>query len=115
MINPADDEPGGMLDEAAERAAFADAVTEWRRADEEAAATGTKKALVIEREYITGPSKTKAAADTAFGTETGGMSMWKNPFAPAPTRDEVKPVRHQKEVILSTNNIFATHTGLYHR
>lgn len=87
-----------MLDEAAERAAFAEAVAEWRRADAEAAATGNKKPLVIEREYITGPSKpaAKSAAGTgtgtAFGEEAGGMSMWKNPFAP-PTRDDDKEVR----------------------
>lgn len=97
MINPADNEPGGMLDEAAERAAFAAAVAEWRRADAEAAAAGTKKPLVIEREYITGPSKqaTKSAAGTGtstnFGEEAGGMSMWKNPFAP-PVRDDEKEV-----------------------
>lgn len=99
MINPADDEPGGLLDEAAERAAFAEAVAEWRRADATTvAAGGTKKPMVIEREYLTGPSKTTSGAKnsagtgTEFGEEAGGMGMWKNPFAPAPVPDQ-KPVR----------------------
>eukprot|EP01032_Pedospumella_encystans_P022955 gene22955-26000_t len=86
MVNPADNEPGGLLDEAAERQAFAEAVAEWRRADAEAAAAGTKKPLVIEREYLTGPSssgKSGAGVGTSFGEEAGGMGMWKNPFAPA--------------------------------
>lgn len=91
MVNPADNEPGGLLDEAAERQAFAEAVAEWRKADAEAAAAGTKKPLVIEREYLAGSSgsaKTGAAKSTAgvgtnFGEESGGMGMWKNPFAPA--------------------------------
>ena len=96
-MNPADNEPGGLLDEAAERQAFAEAVAEWRRADAEAvaewrradaeaAAAGTKKPLVIEREYLTGPSsssKSGAGVGTSFGEEAGGMGMWKNPFAPA--------------------------------
>jgi len=85
-VNPADNEPGGLLDEAAERQAFAEAVAEWRRADAEAAAAGTKKPLVIEREYLTGPSsntgKTSGGVGTSFGEESGGMGMWKNPFAP---------------------------------
>jgi len=115
MINPADDEPGGALDEAAERAAFAEAVAEWRRADAEAAATGTKKPLVIEREYITGPSKpaAKAAAgtgtSTTFGEEAGGMSMWKNPFAP-PTRDDDKEVRFFE--CLCSHSLSFTFTGM---
>jgi len=84
-VNPADNEPGGLLDEAAERQAFAEAVAEWRRADAEAVAAGTKKPLVIEREYLTGPSstgKTSGGVGTSFGEEAGGMGMWKNPFAP---------------------------------
>eukprot|EP01032_Pedospumella_encystans_P021486 gene21486-24372_t len=86
MVNPADNEPGGLLDEAAERQAFAEAVAEWRRADAQAAAAGTKKPLVIEREYLTDPSsscKSGAGVGTSFGEEAGGMGMWKNPFAPA--------------------------------
>ncbi len=106
-MNPADNEPGGLLDEAAERQAFAEAVAEWRRADAEAAATGTKKPLVIEREYITGPSgtgKTSGGVGTSFGEEAGGMGMWKNPFAP-PT----SAVEDTKQVNTTLFN-FATYT-----
>ena len=73
FINAADEEDGGrggVLDEAAERQAFMEAVAEWRRAD----VAGPKQPLVIEREYLTGKKKSETADDSG--------DMWKNPFAP---------------------------------
>ncbi|KAJ1438183.1 hypothetical protein B484DRAFT_444780 [Ochromonadaceae sp. CCMP2298] len=71
MANAADDD---VMDEAAERKAFQQAVAEWRREDEQAAAAGLpKQPLRIEREYQKAPAG-----------EPG--NMWTNPFG-APAAD----------------------------
>jgi hypothetical protein len=83
LVNAADE--GDMLDEAAERQAFMDAVAEWRKAD--AGDDGARKPVTIEREYQNGGKAAGKSSDGAGAgslAQSGGQSdMWKNPFAPS--------------------------------
>ena len=95
-MNAADE--GDVLDEAAERQAFMDAVAEWRKAD---AVDGPKQPLRIEREYLGKggfSAKASTGADSKSGAEgrsgslvggDAGAGMWKNPFAPPSAENEV--------------------------
>jgi hypothetical protein len=93
FVNAADE--GDMLDEAAERQAFMDAVAEWRKAD--AGDNGARKPVTIEREYQSGGKAVGKSSDGAAGgslAQSGGQSdMWKNPFAPSQEvfDDHVRP------------------------
>jgi hypothetical protein len=78
-VNAADDD---MIDEAAERLAFMEAVSQWRQqgssSKSEATTDSSRPKMKIEREYekkiVVSGEKTSALAGEAQG------SMWHNPF-----------------------------------
>jgi hypothetical protein len=100
-INAADE--GDILDEAAERQAFMDAVAEWRKAD---AADGSHQPVRIEREYLGEKSSAKApvakisggVGASLSGVDVGG-GMWKNPFAQSSEVVDDTPVCAKNDVI----------------
>jgi hypothetical protein len=102
-INAADE--GDILDEAAERQAFMDAVAEWRKAD--AADGSSRQPLRIEREYLGEKSSTKApvakisggVGASLSGGDVGG-GMWKNPFAPSSEVVDDTPVRAMRRFLV---------------
>jgi len=101
MVNAADGDSSSsssdVLDEAAERAAFQEAVAEWRRQDQVAAAVATAeggggggRGIRIVREYLGGSAATPAAATAGHSASLaaaaaggGDAGMWNNPFAPS--------------------------------